>query len=535
MSSLVISLIDWISLQILNKILILLFLAISLEATPNFQVDRSYPNLGLRMKTLASSNPEPLSQLTIYTYVYTKGNESKKVNMYDPFEIWYMDQHKGQWRDKNGNLFIIAQPKNLRPYFNSKHILVEHYQKAIDSGKFDIDMNRTTSLKAWVEDFAQVGVTKFEPTKARSFALQKSTFISTTDPNTLVYTFTLKPKVLNKTPETYVAILKIFDNSSPLKTRQNFENQFLKTIKTIPEKSSYPKNYTVGTRNKKTEDKGTSAVVEESIENMDGWWSQRVDDYIFITDLKDYNGKKLITFLQYTMPAIRKAFQKAIPPLKPISDTSVIRIFEKPSGYRNHLDIIGQWTSGVWQPSKRELTVLYQKKDQDKTIEVIVHEGLHQYMFYATDMISTSPWFNEGFACFFQTAQVVDRGRRVLVPEQKKFATFVYKNKEIVANHIPALLTKSYEQFYEPNTRQLNYATAWSIIYFLQKDRSTTHKLYEHIIPKYLKALQQEKDFNKATAIAFRNINIDTFKEDFIRFWEKQRFKANRYTPFSKL
>jgi len=525
---------DWIILQVLNKILILLFLSVSLKATPNFQVDKSYPNLGLRMRTLTSSNPEPLSQLTVYTYIYTKGEESKKINMYDPFEIWYSDQHKGQWRDKDGNLFIIAQPENLKPTFKEKHILLERYRKTINSGKFKIDLNRTDSLKSWIEDFAQVGIKELEPIKTTSFDIQNSTFFETTNPNTLVYTFTLKAKGQNRTPETYVAIIKILDNSSPQKARQNFENQFLKTIRTIPKHGIYPSNYTVGTIKEDSEDNIKSTVAEKSIENMEGWWSQRVDDYIFLTDIKDYNGRKLITFLEYTMPAIRKAFQQAIPPMKPISDVSVIRIFEQESGYKQHVDTM-QWTSGVWQPAKRELTVLYQRKDKQKNIEVIVHEGLHQYMFYATDMIATSPWFNEGFACFFQTAQVVDKGRKVLIPEQTQFATFVSKNEELIANQIPELLAKDYEQFYEPNTRQLNYVTAWSIIYFLQKDQSLTNKLYEHIIPTYLKTLKTEKDYQKATKEAFRNVEMETFKEDFIRFWETQRYSANRYTPFDKL
>jgi hypothetical protein len=525
---------DWRILQINNKILILLFLSISLQATPNFQVDKSYPNLGLKIRTLASSTPEPLSQLTIYTYLYTRGDESKKINMYDPFEIWYSEQHKGQWRDEDGNLFIIAQPKNLKPTFEDKHIVLKRYRQAIDSGKFKIDLNRTDNIKNWIQEFAQVDIRELEPIKTTSFDLQNSTFFKTTNPNILVYTFTVKAKGQNRSPETYVAIIKIFDNSSPKKARQNFENQFLKTIRTIPKHNIYPDIYTVGMTKKDSEDKTGNSVAEKSIENMEGWWSQRVDDYIFLTDIKNYKGRKLITFLEYTMPAIRKAFQKAIPPIEPISDVSVIRIFAKESGYKQHLGTM-QWTSGVWQPSKRELTVLYQSKDKNKTVEVIVHEGLHQYIFYATDMIATSPWLNEGFACFFQTAKVVDKGKKVLIPEQKQFATFVTKNEELIANHIPSLLTKDYEQFYEPNTRMLNYVTAWSMIYFLQKNQSSTYKLYEHIIPIYLKSLKNEKDFHKATTEAFRNIDMEKFKDDFIRFWDTQRYSANRYTPFDKL
>ncbi len=508
--------------------------SLNLKAAPNFQVDKSYPNLGLKMRTLALSTPVPLSQLTIYTYIYTKGDESKKINMYDPFEIWYSEQHKGQWRDKDGNLFIIAQPENLKPTFKDKHILLERYLQTIDSDKYKIDLNRTENIKKWIQDFAQVGVKDVEPIKTTSFDLQNSTFFETTNPNTLVYTFTSKAKGQNRKPETYVAIIKIFDNSSSEKARQNFENQFLKTIRTIPKYNIYPNTYTVGTKKENTEDNRRNTAAEKSIENMEGWWSQRVDDYIFLTDIKDFKGRKLISFLEYTMPAIRKAFQQAIPPIEPISDVSVIRIFENESDYKQHLGSM-QWTSGVWQPAKRELTVLYQSKDQNTTIEVIVHEGLHQYMFYATDMISTSPWFNEGFACFFQTAQVVDKGKKVLVPEQKQFATFVSKNEELIANHIPHLLKKDYDQFYEPTTRKLNYVTAWSIIYFLQKNQSSTYKLYEHIIPTYLKALKNEKDFHKATSEAFRNVDMKTFKENFIRFWDTQRYSANRYTPFDKL
>jgi hypothetical protein len=523
--------------SVFYAVIMLLVLGGSVMATPNFQVDMNYPNLGLKMRTLSSSNPEPLSQPTIYTYMYTKGDFSKKIKMYDPFEIWYADQHGGQWRDSKGNVFIIAQPKNMLPKFKAKHILFEDYQKSIDTGKFNLDVNRTDELESWIKDFCKLDVSGVEVVKTRSFDLQNCMFYSTSDPSTLVYSFSLKPKGLGtRIPETYVAVLQVFDGTSPKKARQSFENQFLRSVRSLPKNMRYPSNYTVGQKMENVEDDSPSSLAAaKSLENMDGWWSQRVGDYIFVSDIKNSKGRKLISFLEYTMPVIRKAFVEAIPPIKKISDVSVIRIFEKPEGYRQHLDSIGEWTTGVWQPAKRELTVLYQSRDQEKSIETIIHEALHQYLFYATDMIQNAPWFNEGYACFFQTAVVTSKGTKVLILEQKAYVDYITKNLNRISAHLPILITKDYEAFYEPDVRQLNYVAAWSLVYFLQKNRSSSSKLYESILPDYLEALKRDKNYSKATEYAFRNVDMMRFQQDFQRFWKRDRYSAARYTPFESL
>lgn len=517
-------------------VVLLFVLGVSLMATPNFQVDKNYPNLGLKMRTLSSSNPEPLSQPTIYTYLYTKGDVSKKIKMYNPFEIWYADQHGGQWRDSKGNVFIIAKPKNMLPRFKAKHILFEEYQKNIDTGKFSLDVNRTDELQSWIKDFCKLDISGVEVVKTRSFDLQNCMFYLTSDPSTLVYSFSLKPKGLKRVSETYIGVLHVCDGTSSKKARQSFETQFLNSVRSLQKNMRYPSNYTVGQKTKSAAgDTPSSIAAVKSLENMNGWWSQRVGDYIFVSDIKNSNGKRLISFLEYTMPVIRKAFAQAVPPMEKISDVSVIRIFEKPEGYRQHLDSIGEWTTGVWQPAKRELTVLYQSQDRKKSIEIIIHEALHQYLFYATDMIQNAPWFNEGTACFFQTAVVVSKGTKVLIPEQKVYVDYITTNIDRICAHLPLLITKDYEEFYEPNIRQLNYVSAWSLIYFLQKNKSSSSKLYESILPDYMESLKRDKDYPKATEYAFRNVDMVGFQKDFHRFWKKDRYSAARYTPFENL
>ena len=45
------------------------------RAAPSFRVDKNYPEVGLRFRTLGNSVPEPLAQPKTHTYTFTRGEE----------------------------------------------------------------------------------------------------------------------------------------------------------------------------------------------------------------------------------------------------------------------------------------------------------------------------------------------------------------------------------------------------------------------------------------------------------------------------
>jgi hypothetical protein len=268
---------------------------------------------------------------------------------------------------------------------------------------------------------------------------------------------------------------------------------------------------------------------------MKDWWFAETQEYIFLSDIRSSTGRSLVKEMQRNMPHYRKALAKLIPPFESLTDANVVRIFENPQEYKQYVENNHAWSIGLWSPMQRELVILSQGKNKDKTIKIIQHEGFHQYLFFACDMVQNLPWYNEGHACFFETAEISQRGF-VKIPENSR-VQHLLRNLDDSAKHIPTLLATSHNSFYlvTEKMRDLNYTTAWALIYYLRKGAPLERKNpYSKILDTYLAELKSSRNASKATTEAFRGINIQKFQEDFKLFWKRRRNKARYYDPFKK-
>jgi len=146
-------------------------------------------------------------------------------------------------------------------------------------------------------------------------------------------------------------------------------------------------------------------------------------------------------------------------------------------------------------------------------------------LFYAADRIQNAVWFDEGHACFFESAAI--RSGNVTVSESAWRAHILERNPAAAAANIPAVLQASHEVFYDAARRELNYATAWALVYFLRKGAPAQRiAAYEKILPGYLKALAETKDSDAATAAAFEGVDMLKLQRDFTAFWGNPRARA---------
>jgi len=274
-------------------------------------------------------------------------------------------------------------------------------------------------------------------------------------------------------------------------------------------------------------------AARKSIANMKDWWYAETPEYIFLSNIRSATGKSLVKELQTSMPVLRGAFSKLIPPFEQAADVSVVRICETEETYKQYVSKNIEWSVGVWNPMRRELVILSQGKDKERTLDIIRHEGFHQYLFYATRMIENASWFNEGHACFFETA-VIDNKGHVEIPEGKR-CEHLLRNLDLAASQIPKLIHLSYSAFYSgtDEQRSLNYTTAWALVYFLRKGAPAENMTaYTGILDTYLKTLAATQDSEAASTAAFENINMMKFQSDFKNFWKKGRSSAHRFDPF---
>ena len=518
-------------------------------SAPSFHSDKNYPNLGLRIRVLGNSEPEPLPQAKTYTYTFTQGENSFKKDLFDPFELWYATQHAGQWRDEAGNLLILGRPTRLLPEFRGelKHVERAAFDQAMADASTAFDPARDEALTAWVKAFARCTPKTPEPLRLGSFNLAAAVFFPVEESATLVYAFRVKtrpPSGQAAPSDWYCAVVKIADGTLKSKVRKDFETQFLGNVAAVPQTGAggggvQPKALAPAT----AADKKAAAAIPESpsrtaarksIANMKEWWYAETPEYIFLSNIRSATGKSLVKELQTELPVLRDAYTKLIPPFQEAGDVSVVRICEAEETYRQYVGKEMEWSVGVWNPGRRELVILSQGKDKDKTLEIIKHEGFHQYLFYATGMIEPSVWFNEGHACFFETAEVDGKGH-VDLPENGR-VRLLLENLGPAAQQIPKLLHLSHDAFYSGSNEQraLNYTTAWALVYFLRKGAPAEKMTaYASVLETYLKTLATSKDAEAATAAAFENIKMAKLQEDFTEFWKRGRGTARRYDPLA--
>lgn len=524
-----------------------------LAAAPSFRVDKAYPDLGLKFRLLAGSEPEPLAQYKTLTYTVTRGGEKSNIDLFDVHELWYGSQHAGQWRDEAGNQMILGRMSTLPLDLGEKAAAREAIDGALADPANAFVATNAAAFATWVQAFANCRPGTPEPLKSSFFNLAGAVHIPVTEPNRVVYLFRVKTRSASGQPalsEWFCAVIAIADGTPAAKVRKDFETQFLATVAPIPKSAAGGSAggggggalvvNTPGSRQKAAPvipDHPSRTAARKSIANLKDWWFAETPEYIFISDIRSVTGKSLVRDLQANMPILRGAFGKLVPPLKPVTDVSVVRIYEEQAAYQQYVGASMAWSIGCWAPLRRELVILSQGKAKEQTMEIIRHEGFHQYLFYACDMIENAVWFNEGHACFCECAEIDNQGR-VTFPEDRNRLGTLLGNLDNAAARIPTILRFDHAGFYSgtDSDRDLNYTTAWALVYYLRKGAPTmSPNPYADVLPNYLKTLPAAaKDPPvEATAAAFKDIDMTAFQADFVAFWKKGRKAAERIDPLA--
>ena len=66
--------------------------------------------LGLNVKVFVRAEAVPAATPSQRYYTFTKGGETRKVTCFNTREIWLMSQRGGVWRNKAGDMLILARP-----------------------------------------------------------------------------------------------------------------------------------------------------------------------------------------------------------------------------------------------------------------------------------------------------------------------------------------------------------------------------------------------------------------------------------------
>jgi len=523
-------------------LLALLSAVASAQAAVTFAPAQNYPNLGLMLPNLARAKSEPLPMPEAHAYLLVGGEELAREDRFAPRELWYNSQCCARWRDSAGNRLAIGRATRRLPAFSEEHISRERFGAAMaDDANLVVPQNKQ-HVNEWVATFVDAPVYPPEAVKLNGVTLDGVLFYPCATSTELVYAFHPRRVGNAKNFDWFCVTLHAPGEADAEALRKQFEEQFIGRIALPPRTSKdegvEAEEVSTLRKGEKSPDQPNHPVRVEarrSVENYGDWWFAETDGYIILSDVQTEIGKSVIRDLQDTLPALRQAYAKLVPPLTRENEVALIRLFQTRDDYVRYVGEDQAWSSGMWMPARREL-VLYQQASKDDLMRIIRHEAFHQYLSHATCMLGAAPWLNEGHACLFENA-TADRKGKVSLKEDPDRCSLLLENIEAAVALLPSLLRATHDEFYEGTTggRKLKYAMAWGLAYYLQKgaplERNTPFK---NILPDYAAALAQTRDREQATLLAFKDVDMAVFQANFREFWLKRRGSAMQYDPLEQ-
>jgi len=520
--------------------LALLGATLAAHSAVTFGPVKNYPNIGVMFPGLARAKPDPVPLPEAHPYLLVDSDGLLREDRFDPFELWYALECCARWNDDAGNRLVLGRLTHRLPAFEEQHVSRARFALALAEGEYDLDARDDEQINEWVATFVGVPVFKPESLKLNRFALDALLRYPCAASNTLVYAF--RPRRVGNAAETdwFCVTLSVPGEPDFVSLRDLFEESFIGQL-ALPSRAdrdegAEAQHLDVSRKGRRAFDQPNHPVrieARKSVENYDTWWVAETDGYIILSDVDSEIGKSLVRDLQDTMPALRQAYQRLVPPLTRENDVSLIRLFQTKDDYVRYVGKENAWTRGAWMPMRREL-VLAQEANTEEMMRIIRHEAFHQYISYAYCMLPPPPWMNEGHACLFENAVVDVKKGKVSLDEDPKRCPLLLANLETAVALLPDLFLFDYEGFYSGGSAELalKYATAWGLVYYLQKgapqERNTTFK---NILPDLAAAIAETRRYPLATAQALETVDLSVFQDNFREFWLKRRASAMRYDP----
>jgi hypothetical protein len=521
------------------------------------------PEAGLKLKLMSSSREVPLPPPTIHTYQMTQDQQTRTQDRYAPEDLWSRSQVAGHWVDENGNELLLAAVTSPLPQgFTSVHVTREEYEKRRDEQPAPAAEWSAEDLTRWIRAFTGARDAKVESIPSPTTRLRNLASVtlegSARVPYAYLFRLSRTAAGQQKAPLHWFFLMVVPEPSiAPEKVRKALSEEFLPSVTVSSEtprsgetgpSSRFQNAPGPGQTAKSPEFLASRKQVAESIRNMQDWWFVETENYIILSNLRA-RYRPMVRQLQEDIEFLRNAYEQILPPRKPISAVSVIRVFGTPEEYGTYINSYVSpdygWSDGLWVPSKKELVVRPvewgdNKTQRDQVLKVTYHEGFHQYLFYAFAQRSLPAWFNEGHATFFENSEI--KSRRLEIREDEFRAARVDELVKAKAVDLQRLLLLSYPDFYAQNgpeeLRTYHYSLAWALVYYLRKGAPLEDPpRHAGLLARYSDELWKNPDQQAATRLVFTSEALQTLQADFTSFWESRnrRSAARRNSVFKGL
>lgn len=471
-----------------------------------------FTEYGLTIPALDGAQPYPAKMPEVKSRIEIASNGPVRLDYYRPEELWWLRMLCGQWVDREGNLFTVAALSHLPPERNLPLYTYRDFMEVLLVDQNRINPDSRDEAVAAAEVFGGFKGGERETLSVNRFHLSDSFHLKTDNLKQFVYLVRPAQKNDAVRPDWFLIMVEQASGGTEQAelVRRNIERQLIDFIEKTGKRNPIDES-----------DDGVRALAEKSIRFYPQWRRTDGDNFVLITDADAQISRALIAEIQREKPILDSVFRKRIPPPGEFPQTDFIRLIGNSEQFVRFVGQELSWAAGVYVPGRREL-VLKTASSQEETLKVFRHETFHQYLAGVYGDLPFAPWFNEGHAVLFETAQISVRD--IAYPANQAYENLVFENLERIKEYLPGFLSASYQSFYSVN-RELNYALAYTLVRYLQfAAKEESRKPYGDAIEKYTASLLETGDPVQAVRAAFGG--TDKFTEHFIaRIQENRRRK----------
>lgn len=431
-------------------------------------------------------------------YKVTQNGKVHIEDRYDVMDMWVSRSLLGSWGDEEGRWFELFSLEYAPPPFTEVKTRRDYSLSLVPIGRRDKEI-RAAAIKHLKHSSCIDEPERLDqlPTGYKDFLYYPST-------NNSAITAAFLPK----NSQTWLLGVWILAQDDDYKEKlSEFADKFLTEDIKLLKVLKWPLM-----SKKMSERELHKADMSHSVANHPQWHCTQAEEFTILDNMP--SSRPFITVLTNDLRVMRAKYAQAMPTQLVVSNTlSVARIYSTREEFLKAAGESAQWTKAYWCPWRRELVAYLPSKGEEDLLRTIRHEAFHQYLSYATGMIESSPWLNEGYAEYFEHGE--NETWIVTKEELEEYKTI-----------LPSIFAKSYQEFYSTSDieRALNYRLAWSIAYFLEHGADEVRfKPFKDLKKRYFEKLIETLNMNAATAYAFENKeNFEKFISEWQKFWLKR-------------
>ena len=468
--------------------------------------------------SLFFTEPAPLDMPRAEAYLVRENGVSFLEDRFNSLDLWTTQAVIGRWVDEQDRLFMLSalavQPPSVD--WMSTVTRGEHASNSVKMPRVRANADFPLAFRDAVTLLAPCPVVE-RPRSPRQLPHgYKYVYYWQNPTNYCDIVCTFRP---DDTNAWYLASWTLAPGDDYPTQMAAFEDQFLR--KEFPSFVSRLKSSAEGpeTLDGRRERELLRRDARHSIAAYSNWHFTGAEEFAVLDDLP---SRSFIETLTNDFPVMRAKFAAALPtPLSGSNVLCVARIYASRDEYLDALEMDGltnmTWSAAYWSPQRRELVAYLPPDGGQELLRNIRHEAFHQYLSYATSMISASPWLNEGYAQYFEDDASADWGEGFELTDE---------SLDRLAAAIPGLLLMDYEQFYGGGDfeRRFKYRLAWSVVRFLEQGADEVRlKPFAGLKQRYIETLLETRDMRRATSAAFKDQDLlKKFIAEWKKFWRKQ-------------